>query len=364
MGCYTHVIIPAVNMQYIIPIDNQLNYRSIPRNKDLNLSIDNHCDFPSRTLVVDRHGNCFVCACEAWLPITVGNISDFSKLSDIWNHPVAQSLQENINQKKFTHCAVDRCGILNHNQIAKNYCGRKTDSYYISINIDESCNLRCPSCRSKIIMNTEGSDYQRKLDQVNHLVNLLDSFEYPAHIIMSGNGDPLASNIMRPLLHRWQPKKNQTIRLFTNGLLLEKQLTDNAIVEHITQYFISIDAGSDEVYEQVRSPGRFDILLKNFDFLQRLVARTHAEVLLKFVLQASNYNDMQNFIDLCQHYNFKGVINRLEDWGTWVTFSDHDVIGNTQHPAHVETIKNLKDIYQQYSDQIQFNASLIDIAKQ
>ena len=87
-------------------------------------------------------------------------------------------------------------------------------------------------------------------------------------------------------------------------------------------------------------------------------------MLLKFVLQYDNRNDMQNFVELCQHYNFNGVINRLEDWGTWATYSEHDVVGNTQHPAHVETINNLKDIYQRYAGQIQFNASLIDIAKQ
>ena len=351
-------------MQYNILEGNQLSYRSIPRNKDLKLKIANHCNFPSRTLVVDYHGNCFVCPCEAWLPITIGNINDFSKLLDIWDSPTAQSLQEDINQKKFTYCAVDRCGILNHNQIAKNYCGKKLDSYYVSINIDESCNLRCPSCRQTGIMLDHGPEYDSKLAQVNHLIKLLESFEHPAHVIMSGNGDPLASNIMRPLLHNWRPKNNQTIRLFTNGLLLEKQLTDNPIVNHITQYFISIDAGSADVYHQVRQPGRFDVLIKNLDFLRDLVKTTRADVLLKFVLQYTNRHDMQNFVDLCQHYNFNGVINRLEDWGTWTTFSDHDVVGNTQHPAHEETINNLKDIYQRYANQIDFNASLIDIAKQ
>ena len=103
-------------MTFKIPNANQLSYRSIPRNKELNLTIDNHCDFPSRTLVVDRDGECFVCACEAWLPISVGNILDFNSLADIWATPSARALQQDINEKKFTHCAVDRCGILNNNQ--------------------------------------------------------------------------------------------------------------------------------------------------------------------------------------------------------------------------------------------------------
>lgn len=348
---------------FVIPIDNQLSYRSIPRNQQLGLTIDNHCDFPSRVLVVDWHGNCFVCACEAWLPISVGNITDFAQLKDIWLTPTAQALQQDINERKFTHCAVDRCGILTGPQRAAQYSGRNDDCYYISINIDESCNLRCPSCRKDLIMNASGPEYDVKLAQVNHLVDLLESFDQPTHVIMSGNGDPLASNIMRPLLHRWRPKTNQTIRLFTNGLLLAKQLMDNPIINNITQYFISIDAGSAEVYEQVRAPGRFDVLRKNFDFLRTLVKHTHAEVLLKFVLQRDNHADMQNFVNLCEEYQFKGVINRLEDWGTWAEFAEYDVVGNTAHPLHSATINNLKDIYARYNSSIQFNPSLIELAR-
>ena len=349
---------------FIIPIDNQLSYRSIRRNGELKLDIKNHCDFPSRSLVVDWRGNCFVCACEAWLPITVGNILDFTRLSDIWATPTALALQQDIDSKKFTHCAVDRCGILHHDQRSGDYSGSLgLDSYYISINIDESCNLRCPSCRRGNIMHTAGADYEAKLQQVRHLVTLLEGFDRPCHIIMSGNGDPLASTIMRPLLHNFKPRAEQTIRLFTNGLLLEKQLTDNSIVNNITQYFISIDAGTAEVYERVRLGGRWDTLLKNFDFLRTVVARTGAEVLLKFVLQQDNYQDMQNFINIGREYGFRTVINRLEDWGTWPDFALHDVIGNTSHPAHLAAIAHLREVYQLNHTQVEFNSSLKDLCQ-
>lgn len=352
-------------MTYTIPIANQLSYRSIPRNKDLKLSITNHCDFPSRTLVVDNLGNCFVCACEAWLPITVGNILEFDHLQDVWNSPTATRLQQDINQGLFSECAVDRCGILHHDQRAAHYCGRVEQDpiYYISINIDESCNLQCPSCRPEIRMTSEGEQFDSKLSMVKHLVRLLDEFEPAAHLIMSGNGDPLASHIMRPLLHQWRARRNHTIRLFTNGLLLEKQLTDNDIVNNITQYFISIDAGSQRVYEHVRQPGRWPVLLRNFDWLRETVRSTGAHVLLKFVLQSSNYHDMENFIDLCDAYGFSGIINRLEDWGTWSRFQDHDVIGNIKHVHHQEAMDNLREVYARHGGRIQFNASLEELAR-
>jgi molybdenum cofactor biosynthesis enzyme MoaA len=329
--------------------------------RNLKLTINNTCNLPHRTLVVDREGECFICTCEAWLPISVGNITTFNRLEDVWTSPAAIALQADVDSKKFTHCAVDRCGVTTRDINVIEFTGRKDsdkDCYYVSINIDDSCNLRCPSCRPNAIMNTEGRDYDRRLRMVTHLAKLLENFDQPTHIVMSGNGDPLASAIMRPLLHNYKPKDKHTIRLFTNGLLLAKQLTDNSIVNNITQYFISIDAGSKDVYEQVRLGGNHDMLLKNFEFLRDLVKTTKAHVLLKFVLQKDNYKDQEQFIKLAQDYNFEAVINRLEDWDTWRTFGEHDVIGNVDHPEHLDAVAELRRVYDLYSDSVQFNPSL------
>lgn len=339
----------------IIPIANQHAYHSIPRNRDLGLKIDYRCNAPSRQLVVDWKGDCFVCGCEAWLPISVGNISEFQHLDQVWSSTAAQTLQQDINDGKFTHCAVDRCGIVNEDKI--------DTQHVISINIDESCNLACPSCRSQSILVTSGAEYDTKSQQVYHLIDMLQQFDHPCHIVMSGNGDPLASSIMRPLIREFRPNANQTIRLFTNGLLMEKQLSDSPILNNITQYFISIDAGSESVYHDVRRPGRWDVLMRNLEWLKLVQQRTGAEVLLKFVLQQANYADVQNFCKLCIDFGFNGVVNRLEDWGTWTAFHDQDVVGNTAHPDHAAAIKNLRTAYDLYADQIQFNASLVELCK-
>jgi MoaA/NifB/PqqE/SkfB family radical SAM enzyme len=210
-------------------------------------------------------------------------------------------------------------------------------------------------------MMSEGAEFDRKLAQAQHIRKLLEQFEEPCHIVMSGNGDPLASAIMRPLIREFQPATNQTIRLFTNGLLMEKQLSDSPVLDHITQYFISIDAGSEHVYHDVRRPGRWSVLMRNLEWLKLVQQRTGAEVLLKFVLQQANYRDIQNFCELCIDFGFKGVINRLEDWGTWASFAAQDVVGDTAHSEHAAAIENLRTAHGYYADQIQFNASLVKL---
>lgn len=340
----------------IIPIENQYAYDHIPRNHQLKYRITNHCDSPSRVLVVDWKGDCFVCACEAWLPISVGRITDYTRLSDVWSSDTARRLQQDIDMKSFQHCAVDRCGVMesviHHPQ------------HTVSINIDESCNLSCPSCRKDAVMITTGPIYQTKLAQVNHMVDLLEQFDQPCRVIMSGNGDPLASAIMRPLIHRYRPRNDHAVRLFTNGLLLEKQLSHSPILAHVDEYFISIDAGSAPVYERVRKGGSWNKLLENFDWLQEHVHAQPARVLLMMVVQRDNYHDMPNFCDIVIRYGFTGSITYLEDWGTWSDFSAHDVIGNADHPEHASALQALKTTYRDYrGEPISFGSKLLEIAE-
>ena len=339
-----------------IPIHQQFTYKSIPRNKQLGFEIANHCNAPDRVLVVDWAGECFICSCEAWLPISMGKIEQFERLSDVWANPIAQEIQQDIQDKKYTHCAVDRCRIIDMDRVEHTH-----DHYSISINIDESCNLRCPSCRSGLIMLDSGPVFEEKLARVKHLVKLLEEFDEPCQIIMSGNGDPLASAIMRPLLHDFQPKPNQQFRLFTNGLLLIKQLEKSQLVPNINQYFISIDAGSADVYEKVRLGGRWSVLIENFKYLKSIIEQTKASVLLTFVLQSDNWHDMENFADLCAEFGFDGVINRLENWGTWSDFDNHDVM-DPEHPDHLLALQALRKVYNR-EPRLQFNSSLELILK-
>lgn len=339
----------------IIPIANQYSYNNMPRNKDLGHKIQHHCNVPSKTLLIDWKGDCFVCECEAWLPVSIGKITDFESLDDVWNHPTVLALQKDINDKKYSHCAVQSCGILDRS-IVRN-------QYTVSINVDESCNLWCPSCRKEKIMITSGPEYETKLAQVNHIVKLLESFDHPTKIIMSGNGDVMASSIMRPLIHNFRPRPNHKIKLFTNGLLLRKQLENNPVLTYVDDYLLSIDAGCKEVYEKVRLGGRWEVLLDNFDFLRDQVKPLGANISLTFVVQKANYKDMANFAELCVGYGFNGGFSSLNDWGTWKNFSEQDVLGNHDHPEHQLAIQSLKQVYAKFKGRIHFDAVLLRLVQ-
>jgi hypothetical protein len=318
-----------------------------PRGADSG-AIVHSCNAPHKVVNIDTQGQCYICHCEAWLPITVGNILDFGSLEEIWNCAIAQDLQVDIDNKKFTYCAVKHCGIINRDVFFP--------TYQIGINIDESCNLACPSCRRYLVNYTSGEVFDLRKNYVDHVVALIQQFDKPLKLIMSGNGDPLASLIMRPLVLNWQPKSNQLIKLFTNGLLIKKLLPDSPVLPYIREFQISVDAGSADVYHVVRSPGRFDVLLDNLDWLSK--NRNGARVDLQFCLQAANAHNLVAFADLCRDYDFSGNIVKLDNWHTFDDFAAHDVIDNPNHPLHLTAIRGLQSIRDRKN--IYINSYLLD----
>ena len=299
------------------------------------LGITNVCNRPHRALTISNDGECYLCLCEAWLPVSVGNIESFNSLDEVWTNGIAQRLQNDIDNKNYNNCAVEHCGILHRHVIQSDY--------RINVALDNSCNLSCPSCRRSMINHTQGPEYETKLQRVNHFLKLLKEFNKSVSVILIGNGDPLASAIIRPLVLAWQPKVNQKIILFTNGLLMKKVLPSSNIFSHIEEFQISVDAGTKEVYEIVRRPGRYDSLRENLDWLSENRPK-NSSVILKFTLSAANATDIVNFSEMCKHYNFRGIVTKLDDWGTFDDFHSQEVVENTNHPLHSIAVEQIRQV--------------------
>ena len=76
--------------------------------------------------------------------------------------------------------------------------------------------------------------------------------------------------------------------------MIKKQLINSKLLPNITDYSISVDAGSAEVYENVRRGGNWNILIENFDFLSK-INKAHL-VTLNFAVQKNNFKDLFKYI--------------------------------------------------------------------
>jgi len=317
--------------------------KAMPRGKGETQPIAFSCNVPHKVVAIDDNLNCLLCICDGWLPLPVGQVQDFESLADVFSSPKAKILQDDIDAKNYTWCAVQHCGIK-HGDIEQSY-------YELAINIDRSCNLQCPSCRRDKFMLTSGPVYDKKIDAAMRILGWLEQLDDKIHIVLSGDGDPLASLVIRPMIKNWKYKPNQILTLKTNGLLLRKQLHNTEMLKN-ANLSISIDAGSKEVFENIRRGGNWEVLLDNFDFL--VENNKQKDTVLNFTIQNNNYFDLENFVKLCEKYQFNGSVAKLDDWGTWNDetvsnpddwtqengyFFDHDVL-HSQHENY-ETARQI-----------------------
>jgi MoaA/NifB/PqqE/SkfB family radical SAM enzyme len=98
-------------------------------------------------------------------------------------------------------------------------------------------------------------------------------------------------------------------------------LSNSKFLDSVDRFSISIDAGSKEVYEDVRRPGKWEVLLENLDFIKECKKDT----IYNFVLQKNNFRDLENCHYLAKKHNANVNVIPMSDWGTWTYQPTNDV---------------------------------------
>jgi organic radical activating enzyme len=319
---------------YLSNINHDLEYirkvHNLPSDKQ---GIANSCKIPWTSLNLDHKGRIFLCNCDGWLPYPVGLIEGFDSIEEVFNSPIAQAIQKSITEKKFTYCVVDSCGIKIQNMI------NEANGITLNVGIDMSCNLSCPSCRERVIMDSSSEYIEVRKKWIEKIVLWIRSAQDQTFNIMIGsNGEPFVSKIYLFFIEQVQHLKNIRFNIRSNGSFLKTRLSelDTNFISNIKKIEVSIDAATKTTYEKVRRGGRWDNLLENLGYLSSL---NHVDKIGNFVVQISNYKEMKEFVYLCENYNMYANFSHLSDWGTWHNFSKQCVhIPESPHYTELKEI--------------------------
>ena len=318
------------------------DWHNIDTNK--NLKIQKNCPRPFDTVLIDKQGSCYLCECTAWLPQSVGNLFS-TPLKDILNKDISAFLQNSIVDGSYRYCNNNQCAYL------LDYKG--TDPWsstipnkqikHIRLAIDDSCNLSCPSCRKEKIFLKKGKQFEIRLQLVDKILDFLKQETHPIQVHIGSDGDPFASLIYRRFMTKARGLSNLKYSIQTNGLLLKKNFHKfKHITDNLNRIGISIDGATKNTYEKLRRGGVFAVLLENLEFLKSIKT---FDIHLHFVVQQSNYQEIETLIDLGLKYGVDKIfLNRITDWNTLKDFKNH-AIAEKDHPNN----NDLKNILNQIS---------------
>lgn len=347
---------------------------------------DYTCRYPFESVDILPRGEVYTC-CSAYLKhnYAIGNIfqEDFE---EIWNSQKARRLRHSVYEGNFEFCQK-YCKFLYHaagrgERIdvncpvvlkkdaqdlccqADGYCVRHTPKY-ITLSCDETCNLRCPTCRSSgKVLGREESDrlYGRLMRVVRSMLKECRT------LTALGSGEVFASSAVSRFLKTITAQEFPNLKLV---LITNLQLADAKKWEEFSnlRYLpktvkVSIDASCGATYEVNRRGGEWERLVDNLSYLRSLRRDPDTNVdavWFNFVVQKNNYQEMEAFVQMAETMGADGVeFQRLTNWGTFYEgeYLDRDVF-QKENPEYEVAYAILKRLLEKGSGKIEIAQNIL-----
>ena len=310
------------------------DHYGIDTQKDL--GIPTMCPRPWDTVLIDKQGSCYACECTAWLPQSIGNLQ-VQPLADILESDKARHLQSSIEDGTYRYCNNKQCAWLLDKKNPPPWTTQLPERRITNLRlaIDDSCNLRCPSCRRSLIFHKEGSAFDLGMRLADKINDWLYYYEHPLQVHIGSDGDPFASHVYRHFMEQTPERDNIKYSILTNALMF-KEFHPRVpyVISNLQELGVSIDGASRQTYEKLRLGGKWDKVLEGLESIAEQKQKHNFRFILHFVVQKDNYHEMEDIVDLGRQYGADRVwLNRITDWQTFADFGSHDVV-SPQHPEH------------------------------
>ena len=311
------------------------------------LGIGKRCPRPFDTVLIDKQGSCYACECTSWLPQSIGNLQT-RPLDQILGSEMHQHLQGSIQDSTYRYCNEHQCPYILGGGIKES---DSTGIRHLRLAIDDSCNLRCPSCRKGLIFHKTGSAYNRGIGLADKINSWLLHYQHPIQVHIGSDGDPFASHVYRHFMEHTPRRDNIKYSILTNALMIKESYTAIPhIMANLNNLGVSIDGASRKTYERLRLGGKWEKILEALECVSQL-KQEHGFVFdLHMVVQQDNWREMPMMLDLGDtHDADKVYFNRIQDWNTGIDFGKQGFVDDAEfqslladvnkHPkAHASTL--------------------------
>ncbi len=281
------------------------------------LKIPSRCARPYDTVLIDKQGSCYACECTAWLPQSIGNLQ-LKSLAEIVGSDMHRHLQDSIADGTYRYCNNSQCTYIKKNMFDRPSGGIR----HLRLAIDDSCNLRCPSCRRGLIFHKDGSAYNLGIRLADRINEWLYDHDGDIQVHIGSDGDPFASHVYRHFMEHTPERDNIKYSILTNALMFREFHTRVPyVIRNLNELGVSIDGASRETYEKLRLGGRWDKVNENLQSIAEAKQKHGFKFILYFVVQKDNHHEMDDMLSLGEQYGADRVnFSLIEDWGVLPDF--------------------------------------------
>lgn len=317
------------------------------------------CSTPYRAIQVDNDGDVQLCLCTLHMPHSIGNIFQNS-LQEIWKNAQATEVRDSVFAGDFTYCNW-ACNAL-HNLSSTPAIEPSVPDFpqEISVDLDLSCNLKCPSCREEIIIEKSSYRIEQQIKLFREIYQwAVDHPAFPINLNPSSRGEIFASHSGLEFLQllRNYPHNNLKLKFTTNGTLIRKNWElIQTLKNTITQWNVSIDAATKETYAQIRG-GNWEELVAGLELIKELRPKGF---FINFCIQKNNYHEIEMAADFANQYGAVIQYQKLDNWGHWDAQWWHDNnVFDRQKESFNQTLDSLQLVRAKYPKQATFSGQIM-----
>lgn len=322
------------------------------------------CRVPWETLGINARGDVFICLSPSWIPRFVGNILECDDIYQVLNSETAMSIRQEILAGRYTYC---------NNRLCNFFGAVPPDSYQtqgaeiepapvtaspelcvdlipknIILDFDYTCNFACPSCRTELINHNNHYVFAPLNDRIAQKIKQLvvDRIQDETVTVRWCGGEPFISRVYVDLMEYMITHRPRNIRhtIQTNGSYLKKK-SDlvTRLLPTMQEIRVSFDAARADTYHRIRVNGQWDLLLDNVAWLRQCIdsVAPDCELVADFVVQAGNYKEIPEFVELCQRLGVDRIYwQKMWNWDTWSPEEfQRNNIYNPDHPQYPELVR-------------------------
>jgi MoaA/NifB/PqqE/SkfB family radical SAM enzyme len=319
-----------------------------------------YCLAPFISVTIGLRGEVALCGCSNWHPSIVGNIMD-NTLEEILSNHFSQKIRTSIADGSYRYCNEKTCGVMHQDSLIgsdvlspdiKDLINN-TDRYKlpneITVALDRTCNLSCPSCRTTVIKSSDHLlQYQRALGEKISSNIFSQRSDDPITVHASTTGELFASPLLLEFVNTIPVNRypNVCLGIQTNGLLAPSRWNRLGEMQHrVRKITVTVDAAFEHTYELLRRGGRWQDITESLQWISQHSSLYNIEFRTRMVVQAMNFQEMEKFYDMCDKLKASTIeFTRITDWGHYGNrFLEQDVF-DSRHEQYDQAMIELSKI--------------------
>jgi MoaA/NifB/PqqE/SkfB family radical SAM enzyme len=199
-------------------------------------------------------------------------------------------------------------------EIDAGICHVASVPYDIQFSPEHRCNLRCVMCWSTVARNngiTPLMDQKLPENTLLRFKKLEPYIPYFQSLALNGSGEPLLSPALPGILEILAGKKAPPITFTSHLQLLNRKRAEMIVKSGVTNVTVSVDAACKETFERIRTPSKWEKLLRALDLLntvKRELGSESPQICFAMNCMRQNIEELPGLVDFAHQHGGAWVL--------------------------------------------------------